>query len=485
MPLIKYFMFFSQRCYPHRRIAKEIYHLSIKLKLFLFSILISVGSLSFADDDGTWTYNINSDGSSITVTGTINDPASDLVIPEEIDGYSVSVIGDEAFNGKFLNSVDLPNTISEINYLAFGNNYLTTINLPSSLSHIGQWAFLRNRLTEISLPIGLTSVGNGAFDSNEITSVSLSETLTEIGQEAFARNKIDNIDFPNTLTKIGVSAFAGNNISAVTLPTSLLEIEQGIFDSNKLTTIVIPEGIKTIGHQAFYGNELTSINLSGSIQLIRSYAFDRNQITSVVFPESIVEIERNAFERNALTLVQFLGDRPYISEDTSFAGNEELVQINFCPTKTGWPGDMIQNAFLHASTPTWVSPTGKAVLCSPDPDANLDIDGNSQYDALTDGLVILRDMFGLTEGSLINSVIGSDATNVSATGIQEQIAKLGSGIDIDGNGDIDALTDGLIILRYLFGLEGDTLINGVVAEDATRTSAEDIEAHLAMLKPSL
>ena len=57
--------------------------------------------------------------------------------------------------------------------------------------------------------------------------------------------------------------------------------------------------------------------------------------------------------------------------------------------------------------------------------------------------------------------------------------------DIDGSGDIDALTDGLLTLRYLFGLQGDTLINGVVAGDATRTTAEEIEAHLETLMPAL
>ena len=49
----------------------------------------------------------------------------------------------------------------------------------------------------------------------------------------------------------------------------------------------------------------------------------------------------------------------------------------------------------------------------------------------------------------------------------------------------DALTDGLLTLRYLFGLQGDTLINGVVAEDATRKTAEEIEAHLETLMPAL
>ena len=60
-----------------------------------------------------------------------------------------------------------------------------------------------------------------------------------------------------------------------------------------------------------------------------------------------------------------------------------------------------------------------------------------------------------------------------------------SNIDIDGNEEFDALTDGLLTLRYLFGLQGDTLINGVIADDATRTAAEEIEAHLETLMPAL
>ena len=58
-------------------------------------------------------------------------------------------------------------------------------------------------------------------------------------------------------------------------------------------------------------------------------------------------------------------------------------------------------------------------------------------------------------------------------------------LDIDGNGKVDALTDGLVILRYVFGLRGDVLIGSVVASDATRSSAEEIEAYLATLMPSL
>jgi hypothetical protein len=115
----------------------------------------------------------------------------------------------------------------------------------------------------------------------------------------------------------------------------------------------------------------------------------------------------------------------------------------------------------------------------------IDIDGNAQYDALTDGLLLLRSMFGLDGNALTSGAIASDATYVSSAEVESQIATLGALIDIDGNGQIDALTDGLLILRYLFGLEGDVLIHGVVAPGATRATAVEIEAHLAALMPAL
>ena len=57
-------------------------------------------------------------------------------------------------------------------------------------------------------------------------------------------------------------------------------------------------------------------------------------------------------------------------------------------------------------------------------------------------------------------------------------------LDIDADGNVDALTDGLIILRYLFNLRGDNLVNGAVAENAMRTEAADVEAYIQSLMPS-
>ena len=116
---------------------------------------------------------------------------------------------------------------------------------------------------------------------------------------------------------------------------------------------------------------------------------------------------------------------------------------------------------------------------------SLDIDGNGKPDALSDGLLILRSLFGLTDDALIQNAVATDANFSSAAAIQSRINNLGEFLDIDGNGSVDPLSDGLLTLRYLFGIRGATLINGVVAQDATRNTAAEIEEYLAKMVPVL
>ena len=54
-------------------------------------------------------------------------------------------------------------------------------------------------------------------------------------------------------------------------------------------------------------------------------------------------------------------------------------------------------------------------------------------------------------------------------------------LDLDGNGSTGALTDGLILLRYLFGFEGPLLTGGAVGGGCTRCDAPAIEAYLPTL----
>jgi DNA-binding beta-propeller fold protein YncE len=54
--------------------------------------------------------------------------------------------------------------------------------------------------------------------------------------------------------------------------------------------------------------------------------------------------------------------------------------------------------------------------------------------------------------------------------------------DIDGDGAIEALTDGLLLVRFAFGLTGAVLVNGAVdLVNCIRCTAEVIEGYLAAL----
>ncbi len=114
---------------------------------------------------------------------------------------------------------------------------------------------------------------------------------------------------------------------------------------------------------------------------------------------------------------------------------------------------------------------------------NIDIDGNGEADALSDGLLIVRFLFGFTGDSLINGAISENATRNTAAEIEGflQDANDNNLLDIDGNGEADALSDGLLIVRFLFGFTGDSLINGAIAENAQRNTASEIEAFLESL----
>ena len=107
-----------------------------------------------------------------------------------------------------------------------------------------------------------------------------------------------------------------------------------------------------------------------------------------------------------------------------------------------------------------------------------DVDGNGLEDALTDGLIVLRHEFGLAGEELTAGALASDATIINPETIANYIDQRLEIFDLDGNGSLDALSDGLLLLRYLFGLSGEAMTNGVVGFGATRTSYNQIKAHI-------
>jgi hypothetical protein len=71
--------------------------------------------------------------------------------------------------------------------------------------------------------------------------------------------------------------------------------------------------------------------------------------------------------------------------------------------------------------------------------------------------------------------VGHDGTRPTDAQIGAYLDNIKPALDIDGNGQADALTDGLLILRYLLGLRGAPLIVQAVGPGAMRTTAAEIQ----------
>lgn len=117
----------------------------------------------------------------------------------------------------------------------------------------------------------------------------------------------------------------------------------------------------------------------------------------------------------------------------------------------------------------------------------LDVDDNGQINPFTDGRLI---MFYLFFGNLeviddvLGSAIGPGANRNTADEITNYLDSARDGmLDVDGNGNADAQTDGILIMRYMFEITGESLISGALAPDSTRITPEAVIEFLQQFDP--
>jgi hypothetical protein len=112
--------------------------------------------------------------------------------------------------------------------------------------------------------------------------------------------------------------------------------------------------------------------------------------------------------------------------------------------------------------------------------APLDIDSDGSTAALTDGLLVLRFLFDFVGSALVNGAVsGACARCASATleGYLDGLDDLDA-LDVDGDGTASPLSDGVLILRFLFGFHGEALTSGAVGSGCVRCDAATIEPYL-------
>ncbi len=127
--------------------------------------------------------------------------------------------------------------------------------VPYTVTAIGDFAFENNQLTSVEIPETVTSIGKGAFENNQLITVTLPEGVTSIKERAFKNSGLTgHLEIPNSATEIIGGAFSNNQLTSVAIPDNLETIEIGIFQNNLLTEVTIPANVKNIEKGVFVNN---------------------------------------------------------------------------------------------------------------------------------------------------------------------------------------------------------------------------------------
>lgn len=127
-------------------------------------------------------------------------------VPGEIDGKTVTAIGDGAFRGKRnIKFVTLPSTLVSIGEYAFAESGVGYISIPEGVAEIPAYCFADSRLFEARLPESLTTIGDHAFDTINLHFLKLPENVTSIGSNAIsgAYGTETHVYLPASVTCIG------------------------------------------------------------------------------------------------------------------------------------------------------------------------------------------------------------------------------------------------------------------------------------------
>jgi hypothetical protein len=209
------------------------------LLIVLSSLITATYIISFSSCNSPllskFKYTETTDG--ICIDAINNKNATQVTIPNEINGKKVTRIGPEAFyQCSNLMSIYIPNTVTHIGNYAFAMCYdITELSLPESITYLGQgMLFACDKIERITIPSG-EALPNGHF------------------WELFCSGIRDDYDNPpESLKEVVISG--GERIS-----------KEAFDDCEHITTITIPTSVKQIGDYAFYFcSSLETINFLGT-----------------------------------------------------------------------------------------------------------------------------------------------------------------------------------------------------------------------------
>ncbi len=214
------------------------------------------------------------DGFEVTITGYENSCSKNVIIPSQLDGLSVGIIGDFSFEYQDLTSVSIPNSVHTIEGWSFVYNQLSKVIIPNSVTFIGEEAFHDNNISILEIPSSVITINIRAFNDNLLPDDNAfiyarnpdgSQDLSKI--IGYGGAKRSNVIIPDTVVTLGEYSLSWVFLESVIIPTSVQTIENSAFRFNDLSNISIPNSVTSIGANAFSSNQLTSITIPSNVTI--------------------------------------------------------------------------------------------------------------------------------------------------------------------------------------------------------------------------
>lgn len=304
------------------------------LSLFLtFSMLLTffpVGTVTvFASDspmaytDGSYQFILNADNTATITKYTGNEHR--ITIPAQVaqgtQTYPVTKIGDRVFsNYRYLTSVQIPGTVTEIGSNAFYNcTSLKSVTIqddkPSCVKKIGRQAFMFcSELTDIPILDSVTEIGSDAFHHcDELDTVTIPEGVTSIADGMFRYcYSLHTVTLPDSVTAIEARAFTGTALTQIHIPANVAQIGTDAFsECFALSTITSDSesypAIDNVLYEKAANDDYALIRypsqredpafkIPNAVARIETHAFDScSYLASVKMPDSVVSIGTGAF----------------------------------------------------------------------------------------------------------------------------------------------------------------------------------------------
>lgn len=317
--------------------------------LSLLMLVLCIPALAESTD---WNYDAN-----YAILRGYDGAGGDVVVPAEIDGFTVDVIGINVFKGDTITSLTLPETVLELRSNAVSScEKLTSVTLPQSLVVINRMNFFScNALSEVTIPASVRYIGDTSFRfCNALRKITFEGVCPAIDMDCFSVLPDDAVAYvPDDQLEAYTAAFenAGSTVSvqpsgknAVLVENNGYVEEEFDFDASTgaitsyngyATYLAIPETIggapvKAIGPEAFARHAyLAFLELPEGLESIGDSAFyNCETLGRVRFPSTLKTIGSNAFY-NAykssvleLTSVESIGDYAFY-----FAGLKGSLEL--------------------------------------------------------------------------------------------------------------------------------------------------------------